>query len=165
MPRYLIIDGYNAINKIEEVEAQKDSSLEAARMYFIKMLSRFMSQKRIFDKVFIVFDGKERAFGIRRHSYGKVEALFTPGDRDADRVIIDLLKNAAPDDRISVCSDDNFVRNHAKVFGRDVLSICELKKIILLKKKGFKSKIKEKDLDSSKIEHINEELKRHWGLK
>lgn len=165
MSNYLIIDGYNAINKIEIVEAKKDTSLEAARLFFIKMLMDFMTQKRIFDKVFIVFDSKEEALAIRRHSYGDIEALFGTKDRDADSVIVDLLKAASDTDRISVSSDDNFVRNHAKVYGRDILSISELKEIIMLKKKGRKSKIKRDDLATDKIKTINEELKRHWRIK
>lgn len=164
MSRYLIIDGYNAISKIPELEAKKDNSLEAARLSFIKMLKDFMAQKDIFDKIFVVFDSKERELGIRRHSYGNVEVLFTTIDKDADSVIVDMLRKASGKDNISVSSDDNFVRNHAKGFGRDVISIKELKGI-MLKKKGFRRKIKEKDLEGDRIKDINEELKRHWGLK
>lgn len=165
MPRHLIIDGYNAISKIEELEAKKDISLEAARMYFIKILKDFMAQKNVFDKIFIVFDSKEKNPGITRHSYGNIDTLFTSDDKDADSSIVDILRNALPSDKINVCSDDNFVRNHAKVYGRDVISIAELKEIIMLKKKGSRSKIKEKDLERDKIKDINEELKKHWRLK
>jgi len=164
MSRYLIIDGYNAISKIKELEAKKDISLEASRMYFIKVLLDFMSRKRMFDKIFIVFDSKEKELGIRRDSYGNVEALFTTDDRDADSVIVDILRNASNEDRISVSSDDNFIRNHARVYSSDVISISELKNIIILKKKTPRSKIREKELRGDKVEDINEELKKHWGL-
>ncbi|MFC1624431.1 NYN domain-containing protein [Candidatus Omnitrophota bacterium] len=164
MSRYLIIDGYNAIKKIEEFEDKMDSSLEAARMHFIEKLKDFMARKGMFDKTLVVFDSKERELGIRRYSYGNVEALFTQEDKDADSVIVDLLKAASRKDKISVSSDDNFVRNHARAFGSDVISISELKGIIMLKKKRSGGKIKEKDLEIDKIKDINEELKRHWGL-
>jgi len=165
MSKYLIIDGYNAISKIKEVEAKKDISLEAARLCFIKMLIEFMGRKRIFDKIFVVFDSKEKELGVRRQPYGGVEVLFTTFDRDADRVIVDLLRDASAEDRITVSSDDNFVRNHVRVFGHSVISIKELEKIIMLKKKKLRSRIKEKGLGSAKIKDINEELKTHWGLK
>ena len=164
MPRFLIIDGYNAIGKIKELEAKKDLSLEASRMFFIQILNDFMAQKNIFSKVFIVFDSKEESLGVRRYSYGKVEALFATADRDADSVIVDLLRNASSREGISVSSDDNFVRNHAKAFGCDVISITELEEIIMLKKKKFRSKIRDKDLDGEKVKDINEELREHWGL-
>lgn len=165
MSKYLIIDGYNAINKIKRLEAKKDLSLEASRLSFIKMLMDFMAQKRIFDKVFIVFDSKERDLGIKRDSYGPVETLFTTIDKDADSVIVDMLRAASPKDRISVSSDDNFVRNHAKGFGSDVISIRELEKIIMLKKGNLRGKIREKGLREDTVKGINEELKKHWGLK
>ena len=164
MSKYLIIDGYNAIGKIKHLEAKKDISLEASRLSFIRMLKDFMSQKNIFDKVFIVFDSKDKELGITRHSYGEVEVLFTSSNKDADSVIVDLLRNSSSA-KISVSSDDNFVRNHAKVYGADIISISKLRDIIMLKKKKIRSKIGEKEFEADKVKDINEELKRHWGIK
>lgn len=166
MPRYLIIDGYNAISKIRELEVKKDISLEASRMHFLKILLDFMSQKRAFDKIFLVFDSKEKELSVRRHSYGDIEVLFTTNDKDADSVIVGLLRDASNNDQISVASDDNFVRNHARVYGREVMSIAELKNIIMLKGKHSGSKIiKDKHLEGAKVKDINEELRKHWRLK
>ena len=164
MSRCLIIDGYNAISKIRKLEAKKDISLEASRMHFINILMNFTSQKRIFDKVFIVFDSKSKELGVRKESYGDIEVLFTMHDRDADSVIVDLLREAPPGDIISVASDDNFVRNHTRVYGQNVISISELENIIMLKKKAPGGKIKDKHLENNKIRDINEELKKHWRL-
>ncbi len=164
MPTRLIIDGYNAINKIKELEAKRDISLEVSRMYFINILLDFMSRKRMFDKISIVFDSREKVLGVRRYSYGAIEVLFATYDKDADSVIADLLRDASRGDWISVASDDNFVRNHARVYGSDVLSIRRLREIIMLKKKAPGSKIKHKEVSTDKINKINEELKKHWGL-
>ena len=165
MQGYLIIDGYNAISKIRELETKKDISLEVARLSFIQILQDFLAQKSIFEKIYLVFDSREKELGARRHSYGCVEVLFATADRDADSVIVDILRNAKSSDKIKVASDDNFVRNHAKVFGRDILSIKELQNIIMLKKKVDRRRIKEKHLESAKVRRINEELERYWGLK
>ncbi|MBU1061630.1 MAG: NYN domain-containing protein [Candidatus Omnitrophica bacterium] len=54
MSRYLIIDGYNAINKIVQLEAKSDVSLETARMSFIQMLKNFMTHKDIFEDFYCV---------------------------------------------------------------------------------------------------------------
>ncbi|MBC8474060.1 MAG: NYN domain-containing protein, partial [Candidatus Omnitrophica bacterium] len=91
------------------------------------------------------------------------EVLYTTHDKDADSVIVDLLRKASSKDKISVSSDDNFVRNHARVYGSDILSIKELEDIIMLKQKSARSKIREKEVEGAK--EINEELKKHWGLK
>lgn len=165
MPRYLIIDGYNAISKIKPLEATKDKSLEASRLYFIKLLKDFTARKKTFDKVFVVFDSQEEAFGVRKTSYGKVEALFGTATRDADSVIVDMLKKAAYEDKISISSDDNFVRNHARAFGRDVISIKDLKRIIMLKEENFRGRIRRKEIKIDNIRDINEELKKHWGIR
>ena len=164
MPKYLIIDGYNAINKIKILSEKRDLSLEASRLFFIQLLKDFMAKKRIFDKAFIVFDSKDTQLGIRKDSYGTVEVIFATKDKDADRVIVDMLKKASPGDKITVSSDDNFIRNHTRVFGKDMISIRELEDIIMLKKPFLRSKIRVKDLDN-KVKDINEELKKHWGIK
>jgi hypothetical protein len=66
---------------------------------------------------------------------------------------------------MSVSSDDNFVRNHSRVYGATALSIKELEDLIMLKKKSLRGKIKEKDLEADFIKDINEELKKRWRLK
>ena len=157
MSRHLIIDGYNAIGKIRELEAKKDISLEASRMHFIKILVDFMAQNRSFDKISIVFDSKDKDIGVTKDSYGRVEVLFATRDKDADGVIVDILRGASSSERITVSSDDNFIRNHARVYGREVMPISELKNIIMLKKKRVGSKIEEKHLEGETLRHINEE--------
>ena len=164
MPKYLIIDGYNAISKIREFDLKKDISLEVARLSFIKMLQEFMLKKRVFDKILVVFDSKEKALGVRKHVYGNVEAHFATYDRDADNVIVDMLRAATPKDEIIVCSDDNFIRNHARAFSREALSIKEFQGIIMLKPKPFSSKIEHEGIEKQKIKDINEELKKHWRI-
>ncbi len=164
MPKYLIIDGYNAINKIKILSEKRDLSLEASRLFFIKIIKDFMAKKRIFDKTFIVFDSKEAEFDVRKDSYGNVDAIFATKDKDADRVIVDMLKKTSSKDKVTISSDDNFIRNHVRAFGKDVISIRELENIIMLKKKGDKSRIKSKDIGNN-INNINEELKKHWGIK
>jgi len=160
----LIIDGYNAMHKIKELDNKKDISLEMARLYFVKLLQDFMSRKKMFDKISVVFDSKEDALGVRKDLYGTIEIVFATKDKDADSVIVEILRNASAKDRISVASDDNFVRNHVRVYGKDIVPIAKLREIIMLKKKNHRSKIEEKGVTDKKINQINEELKKHWGL-
>ncbi|MFH1478776.1 MAG: NYN domain-containing protein [Candidatus Omnitrophota bacterium] len=166
MPRYLVIDGYNAINKITFLKAKRESSLECSRNEFIRILQNFLYQKKTFSKVFLVFDSKEEALGVCRHKYGNVEVLFANSYKDADKVIVDILRKVDKKDSVTVASDDNFVRNHAKVFICDTITIKELENIIMLKKDTLRSKInlKEKSMDNDHIKDINEELKKHWRL-
>ena len=161
----MIIDGYNAIAKIRQLEAKKDISLEVSRMHFIRVLLDFMSRKMVFDRIFLVFDSKEKEVGVRSESYGDIKILYAMHDKDADNVIVDLLRKSKDEDAIMVASDDNFVRNHTRVYKKVIMSIKELEDLIVLKKKSSSGKIKDKELHSHKVKDINEELKRHWRIK
>lgn len=164
MSKYLIIDGYNVINKIRVFEAKKDASLQSAREAFLNTLKEFSNRKNLFDKIVVVFDGSSEDIGITRYTYGGIEVLFTIKGRDADKVIIEILKKAGSDSKLVICSDDNYVRNHARVFGAEIMSVRELEHIILLKKKPNNSTIQEKPIDYNEAKEINNELKKRWGI-
>lgn len=161
--KYLIIDGYNAISKIKEFDVQKDISLESSRLSFIKALVDFRQRNRKFNKIIVVFDGKGDSLGLARETYGDVEILFSSKDKDADKTIVDILKISSKDN-ITVSSDDNFIKNHTRAFGCEIISIKELKDLISLKKKASKGKIIEKDLGNKDSDYITNELKKYWGV-
>lgn len=160
----LIIDGYNAISKIKEFDVKKDISLEASRLSFIRALSDFRQRNRLFDKIIIVFDGKGEGLGLARETYGNVEVLFSNKDRDADKAIVDMLKISSQKNKLTVSSDDNFIKNHTRAFGCEAMSIKKLEDLISLKKKASKSKIIEKDLGNKDQDDITNELKKYWGV-
>lgn len=162
--KYLIIDGYNAISKIKEFDAKKDISLEASRLFFIKALSDFRQRNRKFDKIIVVFDGKGENLGLARETYGGIEVLFSHKDKDADKAIIDILRVSSGKNRITVSSDDNFIKNHTRVFGCGMMSVAELEDLIILKKRPVKSKIINEDLENKKMDDITSELKKYWGV-
>jgi len=163
--KYLIIDGYNAISKIKEFDAKKDVSLEASRLSFIKALVDFGQRNGLFDKVVIVFDGKSESIELSREIYGDIEVLFSSKDRDADKVIVDILKISSEKNKITVASDDNFIKNHARAFSCRIMSVKELEDLIILKKKASRSKIIEKDIGNKDQDAITNELKKYWGVK
>ncbi len=161
--KYLIIDGYNAISKIKEFDVKKDISLESSRLSFIKALVDFRQRNRKFNKIIVVFDGKGDSLGLARETYENVEVLFSSKDKDADKAIVDILKISSKDN-ITVSSDDNFIKNHTRAFGCEIMSIKELKDLISLKKKASKGKIIEKDLGNKDLDDITNELKKYWGV-
>jgi predicted RNA-binding protein with PIN domain len=163
--KYLIIDGYNAISKIKIFDAKKDISLEASRLSFVKALVDFRQRNRLFDKIVIVFDGQGAGPGLGRESYGDVEVLFSNKDKDADKVIVDMLKVSPEKNRITVSSDDNFIKNHTRAFGCEIMTIQKLEDLISLKKMAAESKIIDKDLGKEGQDDITNELKKYWGVK
>jgi predicted RNA-binding protein with PIN domain len=161
----LIIDGYNAINKIREFDVKKDINLEFSRLSFIKALSDFRRRNRSFDKIIIIFDSKSEDLGLGREAYGDIEVLFSNKDKDADKVIVDILKISSGKNNITVASDDNFIKNHTRAFGCEVMSIEKLEDLIILKKQASKSKITGKDIGNRDQDAITNELKKYWGVK
>lgn len=164
MSRILIIDGYNAISKIKEFDVKKDISLETARLSFIRALAYSPKIKNSFDSIIIVFDGRSEDIGMTSNSYGAIKAIFTNKDHDADNVIVSLLKKVRREDKVSVCSDDNFVRNHAKVFSADIIAVTALSQIISLKRKKGGSIIEKENLPEKEFNEITKELKKCWGI-
>ncbi|OIO33554.1 MAG: hypothetical protein AUJ70_03020 [Candidatus Omnitrophica bacterium CG1_02_40_15] len=160
--KYLIIDGYNAISKIKEFDVKKDISLEASRLSFIKALTDFRQRNREFNKIIVVFDGKGDGLGLSGETYEDIKVLFSNKDKDADKVIVDILKISSKDN-ITVSSDDNFIKNHTRAFGCEIMSIKELEDLIVLKEKSKGVKIKE-DIQAKEMDEITEELKKHWGV-
>ncbi|MDO8603643.1 MAG: NYN domain-containing protein [Candidatus Omnitrophota bacterium] len=160
----LIIDGYNAISKIKAFDAKKDISLEASRLSFIGALSDFRRRNSLFDKIIIVFDGKSENLGLARETHGNIEILFSHKDKDADKAIVDILRVSSGKNRITVSSDDNFIKNHTRVFGCEIMSIKELEDLISLKKRPAKSKIIKEDLENNKMDDITNELRKYWGV-
>ncbi len=163
--KYLIIDGYNAISKIKEFDAKKDINLEASRLSFIRALADFGRRNRLFDKIIIVFDGKSECLGLGRETYGDIEVLFSNNGKDADKVIVDILKISSGKNKMTVASDDNFIKNHSRAFSCETMSIEKLEDLIILKKKAPRSKIIEKDIGNKDQDAITNELKKYWGVK
>lgn len=161
----MIIDGYNAISKIKEFDAKKDASLEASRLSFIKALADFKSRNSLFDRIIVVFDGKSGDLGLGRETYGGIEALFSSNGKDADKVIIDMLKISSGKNKMTVASDDNFVKNHSRAFSCETMSIGKLEDLIILKKKAPRGRIIEKDIGNKDQDAITNELKKYWGVK
>jgi len=54
----LIIDGYNLIYAIPQLEELLDESLEAARCGLIRLIIDFKSSRKDVEKAYIVFDGR-----------------------------------------------------------------------------------------------------------
>ena len=162
--KYLIIDGYNAISKIKEFDVKKDISLESSRLSFIKALTDFRQRNGRFNKIIVVFDGKGDGLGPDRETYGDVEVLFSSKGKDADKAIVDILKISSKNN-ITISSDDNFIKNHTRAFGCEIMSIKKLEDLISLKKKALRGKIIEKDLGDKNLDDITNELKKYWGVK
>ncbi len=96
----IIIDGYNLIRRIPELERLDRVNMEEARETLIKELSLYRSGKR--HQIVVVFDGLEALHlgGSSTRDRG-VTVRFSPRGKSADQVIRDALKNREADVLVS----------------------------------------------------------------
>ena len=96
----IIIDGYNLIRRIPELERLDRADMEEARQALIRELSLYRGGKR--HQIVVVFDGIEALHlgGSKTRDRG-VTVLFSPRGKNADRLILDALRNREADVLVS----------------------------------------------------------------
>ncbi|UCH12874.1 MAG: NYN domain-containing protein [Candidatus Omnitrophota bacterium] len=103
---WLIIDGYNVINKWPELIKAKDKSIEFAREKLNTLVQKYSDFKGI--KTTIAYDGKGRS---SEELEGNPKIIYSKNKETADAVIESLVYNYDKPGEITVVTDDNIQRN------------------------------------------------------
>jgi predicted RNA-binding protein with PIN domain len=119
--KVLIVDGYNAIHKIPEIDALSDDSLEAARDAITAMAKEYQRRIGGISEVFVVFDGKDEYRGFSSDKPGQIFS----GTGQGDKKIIKLAQDKSEKFHVIVASDDNYVGNSSRAAGATVITISE----------------------------------------
>lgn len=117
--KVLIVDGYNAIHKIPEVDDLLDESLEDARNAITDLAREYKRRHGGIAEVHVVFDGRDEYRGL---SFSKPNQIFS-GTGEGDRSIIRLAQDKAKKFHVIVVSDDNRVGNSSRAAGATVISV------------------------------------------
>lgn len=163
MQKILIVDGYNAINAIAELEAKIDQSLEAARMALAQHLFPW---KNSFE-IYIVFDGRDNmSWGGNSVLYG-IKCIFSQGKEEADDCIISMVRDfSSKNADITVITNDNYIRNNCRAYAANVEPANYLiKKSKNAGPKYNKASSAAKTIDSAAEKRINDSLKKIWHIK
>lgn len=127
----LVIDGYNVIHAIPEIEELLDESLEAARIGLARFLIELKGSRGDIDKIFIVFDGKSQGLFHEETTVSPgITAIYTKDGQEADDKIIEIIKDAPHPEFITVVSDDNFLYNNTRSLGGRVKTVRELRRML-----------------------------------
>lgn len=113
----LILDAYNVIHLIPELERTLDASLENARGALILYCRRFQESKGNIRKMVLVFDGARRRESLWNETSsceGDCEIIFSDTDQTADDKIVELLDRLERPEMAAVVSSDNYVANNAR---------------------------------------------------
>ena len=119
--KVLIVDGYNAIHKIPEVDDLLDESLEDARNAITDLAREYQRRHGGIAEVHVVFDGRDEYRGL---SFDKPNQIFS-ATGEGDRSIIRLAQDKSEKFHVIVVSDDNRVGNSSRAAGATVISVKE----------------------------------------
>ena len=117
--KVLIVDGYNAIHKIPEIDDLLDESLEDARNAITDMARSYQRRDGGIAEVHVVFDGKDEYRGL---SFNKPNQVFSSTGQ-GDRSIIRLAQDKSSKFHVVVVSDDNRVGNSCRAAGATVIGV------------------------------------------
>ncbi len=162
----LILDGYNVIHAIPELERLLDVSLQAAREGLIRLSEQYRSSHGDIRKIVIVFDGKSEYDGLPSGSRAGVEIIFSSGE-SADERILELIQTAKNTDSFIVVSNDNYVSNNSRAMRTSVVPVSEFRNASAGKsnpraasgRSGPKT-----GLTDHAAQKITDEYRRHLGL-
>ena len=113
----IILDGYNVIHKIPLLSAKLDKSLQEARTALAMHMLTWKPKNR-YGEICIVFDGQDSVReGSSCTKLCGIECVFTRTEEKADNLIVSMVRNAKDASRITVVSDDNYVRNNCRAHG------------------------------------------------
>lgn len=153
--RQLILDGYNIIHKIPELEENLGSSLESARAALAGFMAGWKSRHARNCSICIVFDA--RGGENNDEILCGIKCVYAKGG--ADDFIISMVKNSKAPANIVVVSSDNYVINNCRAHGAVIKPVD-----FLLEKAGPKARHAEEKLSPSAEREINEFLKKKWNL-
>ena len=124
--RTLILDGYNVIHAIPELERRLEVSLQASREALLRFCEAYRASRGDIRKIVIVFDGKSEYDGLPSGSRPGVEIIFTSGET-ADERILELIQDSKNTDSFIVVSNDNYVSNNSRAMRTSVVRVSEFR--------------------------------------
>lgn len=158
----LIIDGYNVIYKIPALKEIIHQSLEKARIELAKYLNHWKRLRRYRFPIIIVFDSKDAPFTDCETSFKGIKFLFSHLGRNADEEIIAFIQKQKNRNTITVISEDNYVRNHCKVYGVTIQPVSYITHQDTQNRR--KPQRREKKVSQKNASEINSYLKKVWNI-
>ncbi len=162
-----VVDGYNVIHAVPELERKLDQSLRSARDALVALCRTIQSLRGDVQKVVIVFDGSSAFRDLPQENFPGVEILFTESGEDADDRILDVLREKSPGQNFCIVSNDNYVSNHARAFGAERMTAVRFQALAAPRKKTLQrpgAAETGEELPGSIARKLTEDYKRYLGL-
>lgn len=162
MMKTYLLDGYNLIFSIPELEFSAGQSLELARDELFHLCDKLLAKRKDVEEIHIVFDGRSEYASLENDSYGRINVIYTATGQSADEVIVELLEHLKLGKKASVVSNDNFVRNHARVYGASKMYVSQF--YDLIHRTGVKDEPSESCLSQAECDQITADYKRMLNI-
>lgn len=165
----IIIDGYNVIHRVPDLERLLDRGLETAREGLFRFCSSWLATRKDVWLFYIVFDGQSDVLGDERQPAPGIRAVYTRTGEQADTRIIQIVDERKKDFIVTVVSDDNFVRNHSSDLAVKVMSSSDFFNLPTARGRGrgrnqHAGGGDDKNLTPREVKNINDSLKDAWGI-
>jgi predicted RNA-binding protein with PIN domain len=143
-------------------------NLRLARDELVRRVNRLASSRGDISKIILVFDGKSEFQDIPQINLSKVELVFSETGEGADERIVLILEKLPKQAKKCVISDDNFGRNHARVYGARVVAVSEFARFLnpenKIKRTGQTPQENNRGLSPEIARNITEAYRKHLGL-
>jgi len=126
----LIIDAYNVIYAMPELEELLNESLEAARIGLVRMLIELKEGRGDIERITVVFDGREEHADEEASVAPGIMAVYTHTHKEADRKIIEIIEDSPNPAEITVISNDNYLYNNVRAHGARVKSVQQFSSML-----------------------------------
>jgi len=123
MSSYLIIDGYNLINKWPSLIKAQKKSMELARSELFHFVQAYCDYNEA--KAVIVYDGREERRSVKK---GNPKVIFSRKGETADSVIEAMVYNLVGTADVRVATDDRIQGNLVTGMGAFTISASMLEK-------------------------------------
>jgi len=120
----MVLDGYNVIGAVPELDRQWDHNPKAAREALITICQEYRALRKDVERLYVVFDGSPVSAHEPQHTRGGVIVLFTRGE-DADERIVSMVRDEEGCSRFVVVSEDKDVIHKARALGARVMPVKE----------------------------------------
>lgn len=163
--RILLVDGYNVIHRVPELEESLSDGLQNARNRLAVRISAW-AREHPGVECLIVFDGDFQYSGGRDQRLAGIRCLFSLSSHGGDDELIRFVRDyKGLKSDITVVSDDNKVGNNCGVHGASVRpSSFVMARKARRASPGIKEPARSKGLDSRAAAAIDAELKKKFGL-
>lgn len=162
----MIIDGYNVIHRVPHLKTLLNNSLESARTGLFRYCTNWHENRKDIWIFYVVFDGSSNVQGYSHQPALGVRVVYTKTNETADTRILELINERIHDCKITVVSDDNFVKRHSRLLNAKIMSTTEFAGVIPKMKNAphRQANVSEKKLTPSEEKQINDSLRQSWNI-